>query len=273
MSAFAGEKKVFLDRFKELQKESVDEQRDFFTRRFVFSLGDAYSDVFQIATDFKLACEGDEGGDNLSMAGAAGFMQHQGKTRTATQRRQELADVDLNQDGKVSFIEYLLLHFKVMILTEYFNRHSMEPDVDLSADGVGVVGVGDKLVEELFSVPQGIDTELEKMMEEFSLEHNKRKAKIEQLEAKVATGGVKGMAAKNELMQLKEQDTTDMNAVEARIAAAVKKAVAKSKKELASKEAAKADAEADKLAQGRNNLADKAKTFGKRVSQRLGMGK
>lgn len=273
MSAFAGEKAVFLEKFKELQTRSVEEQRDVFTRRFVFSLGDAYSDVFGLCNAFKEACEADEGGDTLSHAGAANLLQHQGKTRTATQRRAELKDVDLNNDGRISFIEYLLLHYKVLILSEYFARHGMEPDVDMTTDGVGITGVGERLVEELFSVPQGIDRELEKMMEEFSVEHAKRKAKIAELQAQVEKGGVKGMAAKNTLEQLRAQDETSMNAIEARIAAAVKKAVNKSKKELAAKEAAKEEEAAAKTAAGRSKLADKMAKFNKRVSQRLSLGR
>jgi SlyX protein len=44
-------------------------------------------------------------------------------------------------------------------------------------------------------------------------------SKIAELEAAVEKGGVKGMAAKNTLDQLRAQDETSMNAIEARIAA------------------------------------------------------
>lgn len=40
-------------------------------------------------------------------------MQRMGRTRTAMQRRAELADVDLDKNDKICFIEYLLLHYKV----------------------------------------------------------------------------------------------------------------------------------------------------------------
>lgn len=207
------------------------------------------------------------------MAGAANFMQVNGKTRTATQRRAELKDVDINQDGRCTFIEYLLLHYKIMILEEYFRRHEMEPDVDMEDDGVGVTGVGERLVEELFSVPQGLDPDLEAMMKEFSIEHAKRKAKIAELEARVEQGGVKGMAAKNTLEQLLGEDQTSMHAIEARIAAAVKKAVAKSRKELASKTAASEVEEEERRVAGRGKLAEKMAMFNKRVSQRLSLGR
>lgn len=271
MAAFGNQ--AFAKRFTDLQKEPIQEQAAVFSRRFVFSLGDQFSDVFELQKQFEEACKGDEGGQNLSHAGAANFMQVHGQTRTAQQRRAELKDIDINNDGKVSFLEYLLLHYKIMILKEYFARNNMEPDVDMDSNGVGVTGVGERLVEELFNVPQGLDPELEKMMDEFSVERAKRLKKIENLEEKVAKGGVAGMAAKNELEQLKAADETDMNAVEARIKAAVKKAVAKSNKELATKQAQAEADEKQKIQDGRNKLADKIGKFGKRVSQRLSMGK
>ena len=51
-----------------------------------------------------------------------------------------------------------------MILTEYYKRHNKKPDEDLSNDAVGVVNVGDKLLEELFTMPLGLDPALEKVL-------------------------------------------------------------------------------------------------------------
>lgn len=39
-----------------------------------------------------------------------------GLTRTATQRTQEIKDIDLDADQRICFIEYLLIHYKAMIL-------------------------------------------------------------------------------------------------------------------------------------------------------------
>lgn len=83
------------------------------------------------------------------------------------QRREELKDVDLNKDDRISFIEYCLLHYKVMILTDYYKRHKMTPAEDLSQDGIGITGVGDKLLEELFTMPVGMSPELEKAIDDF----------------------------------------------------------------------------------------------------------
>src|SRR3712207_7389771 len=53
------------------------------------------------------------------------------------------------------------------------------PDVDMGNDGVGLTGVGDRLIEELFAPPAGLDPELEKLMSEFSLMHAKRETEID----------------------------------------------------------------------------------------------
>lgn len=87
-----------------------------------------------------------KGGPDVDFVGAADLMQKTGKTRTAAQQKAELTDVDVDNNGKTSFIEFLLLHFKVLILNSYFRRHGIEADVDLSTDGVGLAGVGIRLM-------------------------------------------------------------------------------------------------------------------------------
>jgi len=255
---------AFKARFKKLTESSIDEQCEFFSKRFVFSLGDDYKTVFSLCEKFKEACSGQKSEalkQELDGGAAAVFLEKNGKHRTAIQRVQELADLDIDKNGRTSFIEYLLLHFKVMILKECFKRKDTEPDIDLSNDGVGLTGVGDMIIEELFSPPAGLDPDLEKMMAEFSLEHTKREQQIADLEAIVAQGGVKGMAAKNQLTALKAQDTSAMNALEAKIASAIKKAQKKTEEELAARQAAAKVAEEQKNLELKGGLKDKAAMF------------
>ena len=249
------------DKFHALAKESVEEQARVFEQRFVFSLGDRYKEVQALKIKFKEALSHDDGKDSLSPAAAAGFLQSLGRTRTALQRKAELQDVDINGDGRTSFIEYLLLHFKIMILEEYFKRKGTEPDVDMGNDGVGLTGVGDRLIEELFAPPAGLDPELEKLMAEFSLMHASREKEIHELEATVAEGGVKGMAAKNKLESLKKEDQTSMHAVEAKIAAAIKKAVRKSEEEVKKKHGEEAKKKADDDEARKQGLAARSGAF------------
>jgi len=190
----------------------------------VFALGeDGYNEVYDLEHKFKEALKHDDGKPTLSQAGAADFLQHLGATRTAKQRKDELADVDVNGDGRCSFIEFLLLHYKVMILNEYFKRKGVEPDVDLGDNGIGLTGVGDRLCEELYAPPPGLDPDLDEKMKTFATEQATRAEKIAALEAVVAEGGVKGMGAKTELDKMQHDDTSAINALEARIAAAIKK--------------------------------------------------
>jgi hypothetical protein len=260
-------------RFRELQHKSVDEQAAFFGRRFVFTLGENFGEVYKLATAFKAALPGDANAKNgmLSPAGAAGLLQHLGKTHTAQQRKAALHDVDVDANGMLSCAEFLLINYKITVLKEHFARlgEPVPSGVDVAGDGIGVLGYGSVLVEELFSVPQGVDADLEKAMHDYQVEHEKNEAKIKSLQEKVAKGGVAGLAAKNELEQLKQVDQTGLHAVEARIQAAIKKALLKTTRELEAKKKHEEDEKKAKLAAGRSALADKAAAFTKRVSQRL----
>jgi len=253
----------FREKFQELTKKSIEDQCKFFCHRFVFRLGDRYTEVKQLETKFKDFLKNDDGkADSMSPAVAADFMQKLGQVRTAMQRKAELADVDVNQDGRTSFIEYLVLHFKIMILEEFFARKGEAPDVDMTSGGVGLTGVGERLIEELFAPPQGVDPELEKMMKDFAINRQSRAKEIADLEEVVAGGGVKGMSAKTTLDSLKKEDSSALNAIEARIAAAIKKTDKKTQEEVAKREAEAAAKIAEEQASHRGGLAGKQAAFG-----------
>ena len=162
----------------------------------------------------------------MNVVQAAEFLQHQGRVRTALQRKKELKDIDLNQDGEISFLEYLLLHYKVMILQEYYKRTEtpVPASMDFSNHGVGIVGVGEQLLEELCTFPVGMDPAIEEAIEEFMTLKKERETKVQNLETKAAKGGVRGLAAKNELAQLAAGDNTENNRVEITLNAAKRRA-------------------------------------------------
>lgn len=108
----------------------------------------------------------------------------------------------MDNNSRISFIEYLLIHFKVLVLTEFYKRHEINPVEDLTNDGIGITGVGDKLLEELFEPKSGLPAELVAAIEEFTAKKREKEKKVKDLEAKAAAGGVKGAAASNELSQL-----------------------------------------------------------------------
>jgi len=253
----------FRDKFQELTKKSIEDQSKFFCHRWVFRLGDRYSEVKQLEIKFKDFLKNDDGkADSMSPAVAADFFQKNGQTRTAMQRKAELADVDVNGDGRTSFIEYLVLHFKIMILEEFFARKGEAPDVDMTSGGVGLTGVGERLIEELFAPPQGIDPELEKMMKDFAATRAARAGEIAALEEVVAGGGVKGMSAKTSLDSLKKEDSSALHAIEARIGAAIKKTDKKTHEEVERREAESAAKLADEHAKHKGGLASKQAAFG-----------
>jgi hypothetical protein len=253
----------FREKFQELTKKPIEEQCKFFCHRFVFRLGDRYTEVKLLETKFKDFLKNDDGkADSMSPAVAADFFQKNGQVRTAMQRKAELADVDVNQDGRTSFIEYLVLHFKIMILEEFFARKGEAPDVEMANNGVGLTGVGERLIEELFAPPQGVDIELEKMMKDFALTRQARAKEIAALEEVVAGGGVKGMSAKTSLDGLKKEDSSQLNAIEARIAAAIKKTDKKTSEEVARREAEAAAKVAEELASHKGGLAGRQAAFG-----------
>jgi len=252
---------AWAQKFQDLTKTPLEEQTAFFQHRFVFALGDRYEEVKDVESKFKEALKHDDGKETLSAAGAADFLQKLGKTRTAKQRKEELQDVDVNGDGRTSFIEYLLLHFKILILEEHFKRLDKPPTVDMGNDGLGLIGVGSMLIEEMFAPPAGLDPELDAMMKAFSLDHARKQKEIADLQAIVDEGGVKGMAAKTRLEKLKNEDQSGIHAVEAKIAAAIKRANKKSAEEVKRREDYIKEREKGKADETKAKAADRIAKF------------
>lgn len=245
-------------KFSALCKAPTEEQRDFFVKRFILALDEKYFEVIDLHTKFNARAGGHT---DLDFVGASDFLQKNGKARTATQIKGELKDVDVDNNGKTSFIEYLLLHYKIMILESYYRRKGVDPEVELKDDGVGLVGVGDPLILELYSPPLGMDSDLEKMMRDFAVHKRTREAKIAELEAVIALGGVKAMATKAELDKLTAENGADLNHLEAKIKAATKKAETAAEKMLAEKQHAKEAHDADAKSGSRGKLAEKSAAF------------
>merc|ERR1711916_260246 len=113
-----------------------------------------------------------------------------------------------------------------MILTEFYKRHDMEPEEDLSKGGVGITGVGSKLLD---------------------------------LQKKSQGASVKAMAAANEIKQMENEDLTDMNRIELTLNAAKKKALKQDgSKALEEKKRAEKLKEEEKRRLSRNSLKEKA---------------
>ena len=143
----------FRRQFQALTAQSVEQQLEFFLKRYIFILGENWKDVTTLANKFSLYTEARNDTSDLNVTEAADFLQKNGKTRTAQQRTAELRDIDLDNNGRIAFLEYLLLHYKVLVLKDYFDKKGkpIPSDMDLSKDGVGVTGVGEYILEALFT--------------------------------------------------------------------------------------------------------------------------
>ena len=87
-----------------------------------------------------------------------------------------------------------------------------------------MVGVGHKLLEELFHLPSNLSPELALAIEEFCEKKKTREKKIIKLTKLSKLGGVKGNTAKHELHAMEAADMTDMNRIEITLNAAKRKA-------------------------------------------------
>jgi len=253
-------------KFAELAEESLDKQAEFFLKSFIFALGEDWKSVTELTAKFQKYLGEQNEKKDLDPVQAADFLQKNGKTRTAMQRKEELADIDLDKNGRIGLTEYLILHFKVMILSEYFKRHETTPNVSLENDGIGLTGVGDMLLEELFTVKLGMDPELERAIEEFMAKKREKETKVKDLEAKTVLGGVKGLTAKAELAQIAAGDKTDENRIEITLNAAKKRAgnfsAAEQLKKTQEQEAARTT---EKRRASKANLAQRAAMFEKGI--------
>ena len=154
-----------------------------------------------------------------------------------------------------------------MILEEYYKRHSelSVPAGYLDNFSIGVTGVGYALLEELFTMPEGMNEELERAISEFYAAKRARENKMKELEDKSEITGVKGLQAKNELAQMLSQDQTETNKMEMTLNAAKRRAMKTSGSELlAQKKKAQEEEEKKKLQEGRAKMQARSAMFEKK---------
>lgn len=250
-------------KFEKLIKLDVDGQAEFFLKSFIFELGENWKDVNKLAEAFKAELK-DSGKSAMDHVKVASFLQKNGLTRTGLERKRECKDIDLNSDGTISFVEYLLLHYKSMVLQAYYKRMKTEPEEDLSKGGVGVVGVGSKLLDELMEIPLNLDPDLVAALEDLSKAKKARMKKIAKLEAKAAKGGVMGKAAQNELEQFLAKGDSRLQKIEITLKAARKKNLKSAKtavKALKEEQDKAAKAKKDAVKAKRNAFAARAAMF------------
>lgn len=247
-----------------VEDKTIDEQCEFFIKSFIFSLGDNYKEVIELSEQFKKYLSSRNESKDLNCVQASDFLQKNGLTRTGIERKQEVADIDLDHNGRICFVEYLLLHYKIMILKDYYKRTGDQINIDLNSNGIGLTGVGNMLLDELFFIPVGLDPKLEQAIEEFFAEKREKEQIIKKLKEQTKLNGVAGLKAVHELKQIQVRDNTETNRLEITLNAAKRRGSGKSaeaelfeKKELERKESER------KLLESRNALKKRASVFEK----------
>jgi hypothetical protein len=96
------------------QNESVDQQAMTFLRSFVVEFQGKFEEVLTLAESFKKFAENCKGKhvQELDEFEAHRFLEMRGAAKTVKDMRDELKAIDLDSNGHVAFIEYLLFSFK-----------------------------------------------------------------------------------------------------------------------------------------------------------------
>lgn len=247
--------------FGELANKELADQEELFLKSFIFALPD-WQAVGKLSKAFqKYALETQTGEIDLDFVQAADFLQRNGKTRTSAERKLEVADVDLDNNKRISFIEYLLLHYKVMILTEYYKRMEIPCPHDLSKGGIGVSGVGFELLDELFYIPSSLPGALAQALEELTEQKKARAAIMKKLQSESGMGVKGGLAAAKLAQMVAEPTPIDQLKTEARINSALRKGPKSAGAQLEEQKKKEKAAEAAKRRASRNKLAEKAKLW------------
>jgi hypothetical protein len=104
----------FKQKFKDVTStQNVDEQAVTCLRAFVGEFSGKFEEVLQLAEEFKTFSEMEAGGiQELNEFEAHRFLEKKGESKTVNDMREELAEIDLDMNKRVSFIEYLLFRYK-----------------------------------------------------------------------------------------------------------------------------------------------------------------
>ena len=180
----------------------IDEQANVFLKSFVLDFaGSKFEEVLDIASQFKKFILPNAASQcDLEEALAHQFLEKRGETITAAALRDQLRIVTPDNHHRLSFLEYGL--FKFNKTPENFFTELRNPNR----------GGGEALRQAIEAYRAVL-----KVRED-------REARMEELDRQAAAGGVKGMAAKNQLAQMRDEDQLALNKAEITSAANKRKA-------------------------------------------------
>eukprot|EP01147_Barroeca_monosierra_P003366 gene3366-8276_t len=233
-------------KFAEVSDSSIDDQAQFFLRSFVTEFSGKFEEVLDLAEEFKKYAPDTGVVRELEEDKAHLFLERRGETLTVVELRQALKEIDIDNNNRVSFIEYCMYKYK-KTLEELFEEKDHKIEHLLRA------------LEEAIALYQAT-----------LAKKNEREEKMKKLEELAAQGGVKGMKAKAELEAMKHEDELERNKQEIQAAAkrrAAQRAVdkgdpyAEEQKRLAEEKKKREAEEKAKREESRRRLAERAKAF------------
>jgi len=173
-----------LDEFNKVQARGYGNQAIFFLNAFWAEMGKDAEQVFLWCMKFKeLDKAGGNDGNSLDEFWSHKFLETCGEPMTVLKMREVLREIDINNDKRMSILEYLTFFYK-------------------------------QTIKELLSRPQDTNEELIRAQDALAVvqaEIDKIEQNKARLEALAEGSGVKANAAKNELQQLLIADNTDLN--------------------------------------------------------------
>eukprot|EP00163_Fabomonas_tropica_P015831 TRINITY_DN2866_c0_g1_i2.p2 TRINITY_DN2866_c0_g1~~TRINITY_DN2866_c0_g1_i2.p2 ORF type:complete len:278 (+),score=119.22 TRINITY_DN2866_c0_g1_i2:78-836(+) len=202
--AAEGETIDYQAKFAEVTALSIMDQAKYFLRSFVNDFRGRFDDILDTAVEFtSYAPDAAEGSviQELDEQKAHLFLERRGETTTVIELRDALTEIDLDKNHNVALIEYLLWKHKYT-LTQLFTP----PEGGGSEEALKALEEAIAAFEEVLEAKQA------------------RSRKMKELEELAEKGGVKGLAAKNELEQMKAADQLEANRKEVTAAAAKRRA-------------------------------------------------
>jgi len=190
-------------KFAEVTATNIDAQCKYFLTRFVLDFQGRFDEVLDISEDFKKMASDTRNSApkdrELNEFMAHLFLERKGETLTVKALREHMNEIDLDKNHNVSFIEYLLWKFQ-KTLTELFKPSGASPEL------IEALNKAISAHQDVVAIKRA------------------REEKMAELERVAELGGVKGMTAKNQLEQMKNEDSLAQNKAEITAAAQKKKA-------------------------------------------------
>jgi len=229
----------YLSELAKITSKTVEEQAMIFLNAFVNDFKSKFTDVLDVAAQFKTFCPKDK--QELEELGAHKFLEVRGQATTIKEVRDYMNEIDLDKNHNIAFIEFCLYNYN-KTLDALFNPDKTPDPAIIKAFNEAIAAYQKVLAEKAA-----------------------REKKMSDLAADAKLGGVKGKTAAATLAQMQSEDLLAQNKAE--ITSAAKKRAAEKKvneddgsaaREAAAKEEAKklADAKAAKEADDKKKAED-----------------